>query len=93
MTTDHAGKAEFPNFMAGDQSTRISCVYAGGKKYTESSGSAYMNIYSINRIWWFLSPEVLLLLIVLVILAFSYKWFKGGSFDLYSMWDELRGKK
>jgi streptogramin lyase len=93
LRTDRTGKAKFPNFMAGDQSTRITCVYAGGKKYTESSGSAYMNIYSIDRIWWFLSPEVLLLLIVLVILAFSYKWFKGGGFDLNGMWDEMRGKK
>jgi hypothetical protein len=93
LTTDGTGNAEFPNFMAGDQSTRITCIYAGGKDHTESIGSAYMNIYSIDRLWWFLSPEVLLLLIVLVILAFSYKWFKGGGFDLYSMWDELRGKK
>ncbi len=93
IRTDSSGKAAFPKFTAGDESTRITCSYAGSRKYTESSGSAYMNIYSLDRIWWFLSPEVLLLFIVLAILAFSYKWFRGGGFDFYSLWDELRGKK
>jgi len=93
IRTDHAGNAVFPKFIALDHSTRITCSYAGGDKYTESSSSAYMNIYSIDRIWWFLSPEVLLLFIVLAVLVFSYRWFRGGGFDLYSMWDELRGRK
>ncbi len=93
IRTDGSGNVKFPTFIAGDQSTKITCSYAGGKKYTESSSSTYMNIYSLNRVWWFVSPEVLLLLIVLIVLAFSYKWFRGGGFDLYSLWDELRGKK
>ena len=62
-------------------------------KYTPSSSAANLNVYSLNRFWWFVSPEVLLVLIVIVILAFSYRWFAGGGLDLYGMWDELRGKK
>ena len=75
--------------------------YAAGKtkiametsRYTPSSAAANLNVYALNRFWWFVSPEVLLVLIVIVILAFSYRWFGGKGLDLYGLWDELRGKK
>ncbi|MEA3254934.1 MAG: vWA domain-containing protein [Candidatus Altiarchaeota archaeon] len=91
-TTDRNGKARF-EFTTIEQSTGIKCRYDGGDKYTSSGGSAYVNVYSLGRFWWFLSPEVLLLLIILVLLAFSYKWFREGRLDIYDMWDELRGRK
>lgn len=90
VTTNADGKAEF-KFTTTDQSTKVKCLYHS--KYTPSDDSTYVSVYSLNRFWWFLSPEVLLLLMVLILLAFSYRWFKEGRLNIYEMWDEFRGKK
>lgn len=92
VTTDSDGKAEFM-FKTTEQGTKIKCMYEGNAIYTSSEDSSYVNVYSLDRFWWFLSPEVLLLLIILILLAFSYKWFRGGRLNIYDMWDELRGRK
>ena len=76
VVTDANGEAQY-KFGIGEQSTKISCAYGSDKtSHTESYASAYVNVSSIDRFWWFLSPEVLLLLIVLILLAYSYRWFR-----------------
>jgi len=90
VTTDMDGKAEF-KFTTTDQSTRVRCLYHS--RYTPSEDTTYVNVYSLSRFWWFLSPEVLLLFMILILLAFSYRWFREGRLDVYEMWDEFMGRK
>ena len=91
-TGTNGNRADF-KFGVKNENTKVSCTYRGSKKYTENTDSTYVNVYTTDKIWWFISPEVLLLVIVMAVLAFSYKWFKGGKLDLHNLWDELRGKK
>ncbi len=91
--TDSNGNRPAFKFGVHNENTKVSCTFAGNQKYTEYTDSSYVNVYTTDKLWWFLSPEVLLLVIVIAALAFSYKWFRGGRLDLHSLWDELRGKK
>lgn len=90
-TTDTTGRASF-SFVIGGDSTKINFLYSGDK-FLQGSISDYYDVVSTGGwLWWFLSPEVLLLIIALILIAFSYRWFKRGRFDIYKMQEELKGK-
>jgi len=90
LTTDENGEIEF-NFDIGNHDSVVRIIYDDG--YQHLTKAFYLSVSSLDILWWFLSPDVLLLVIILVLLAFSYKWFTEGRLDLYGMWDEIRGKK
>ncbi|MCK4491376.1 MAG: hypothetical protein KAU03_02050, partial [Candidatus Altiarchaeales archaeon] len=92
ITTDESGRAEFP-FTIGDYSTKIDFTYDGSDGFIESEVSDYYDVVSLSRVWWLISPEVLLLLIVLVMLAFAYHWFRGRRLSIDELMKELRGEK
>ncbi len=92
VTTDETGKAEF-SFRIGDYSTKIDFAYSGSNSFIESEVSDYYDVVSLSRVWWLISPEVLLLLIVLVMLAFAYRWFRGRRLGVDELIKELRGEE
>lgn len=92
VTTDPDGRATF-HFKVGDDSTRVYFTYPGNERLIESKTSDYYDVVSLSKIGWLISPEALLLLIVLLMLAFSYRWFKGKRLGADDMLNELKGEK
>ncbi|MEA3254208.1 MAG: VWA domain-containing protein [Candidatus Altiarchaeota archaeon] len=90
LTTDGEGNARF-EFQIGPRDTNIRLMYES--EYAQAEEVFYLSVSNLSMLWWFLSPDVLLMVIILVLLAFSYKWFREGRLDPYSMWNELRGRK
>ncbi|MBN2250984.1 MAG: VWA domain-containing protein [Candidatus Altiarchaeota archaeon] len=90
LTTDAEGKASF-EFQIGSSDTTVTMKHARSR--AGSGESVYLSVSSLNTLWWLLSPQVLLLFLTLVLITFSYKWFREGRLDLDSIRDELRGKK
>ncbi|MEM2918266.1 MAG: vWA domain-containing protein [Candidatus Altiarchaeota archaeon] len=92
IRTDGEGRATFL-FKLGEESTKVKFIFLGDEKFTETETSDYLDVISFKRIWWFLSPEFLLLLIVLIAMALFYRWFKGGRLKFEEIKKEVETKE
>lgn len=61
--------------------------------YVPTKTSDYYDVVSLSKVWWLLSPEVLLLIIALITLAVSYKWFGDRKINIDELIKELKGEK
>jgi lysophospholipase L1-like esterase len=89
LLTDGSGRAIF-SFTLGEKGTKVKFIFHGDDDFVPSEASDYYDVVSLKRTWWFLSPEVLLLVIVLIAIGFFYRWFKRGRINIEEMKRELK---
>jgi len=89
IITDSEGRASF-SFKVGDRSTKVRFKFLGDQNFVPTEISDYYDVVYLERVWWFLSPEVLLLIIVLVSIAFFYRWFMKGKISFEEMKKEMK---
>ncbi|GAJ07487.1 unnamed protein product, partial [marine sediment metagenome] len=92
LVTDNSGRTPF-SLLLGEKSAKINFIFLGNDDFVPSETSDYYDVVSLKRIWWLLSPEVLLLVIVLVSIAFFYRWFRGGRLKVEELKEEFKGKE
>jgi len=76
-TTNASGRASF-FFVIGDHSTKVNFLFGGNDRFLGNKASDYYDVTPMKMLWWFLSPEVFLLILILIIVVLSYRWFMKG---------------
>ncbi|MBN2013750.1 MAG: hypothetical protein JW778_01080 [Candidatus Altiarchaeota archaeon] len=90
VTTDGTGHASF-GLMMKQKAAHVILYYEGGDLCSEAEASFILGREDLSSI--ITSVDFILLLIIFILLIFSYRWFKRGRLDFYEMWQEFRGEK
>lgn len=88
-TVSSGGSFTFP----AHEYTRITLSFEGNNDYAGSENAVLIGVPYISSPLLSLSPEFIMLFIILIIALLSYRFFTRGKLDMASWWQEIKGRE